>query len=385
MRTLTLALLERVGLELAPETQLDRLSPGERQLVEIAKALHLDARIIIFDEPTTSLTTRETDRLFELISQLRRSGTTMIYISHILADVLRLADEVAILRDGAVVATRAQDQFDIATMISLMVGRSLEQLYPERTSTPSPEPMLEVRALSAAGIVKDINLTVHRGEVLGLFGLMGSGRTELVRILFGLDEFDSGEISLAGKRRLRPSPRGSIRDHVAFITEDRRAEGMFMSLSISDNMALAALPRFAVRPLGIIDQGRLLDAAGEAVARLGIKAADIARQPALSLSGGSQQKVVIARWLMSKPTLFFMDEPTRGIDVAAKYDIYRIIDQLAVDGSSVLFISSELEELTAMCDRILVMSRGEITGSFERATFDEQAILGAAFRETVQP
>jgi len=240
-----------------------------------------------------------------------------------------------------------------------------------------------VRDVSAAGIVKDVALTVHRGEVVGLFGLMGSGRTELARILFGLDGFDSGEIVVAGTRRTRTSPRRSMHDGLAFVTENRREEGLLMSISIADNIALASLPRFAATPLGIVDQARLLDATSATATRLGIRAGAIEQRPALSLSGGNQQKVVIARWLLAQPTTFIMDEPTRGIDVAAKHDIYTIIDQLAAGGGGVLFISSELEELIAMCDRILVMSQGEIVGAFDRSELDAESILRAAFREAV--
>jgi ABC-type sugar transport system ATPase subunit len=383
MHARTLTLLERVGLGLAPETRVEDLSPGERQLVEIAKALELDARIIILDEPTTSLTARETERLFTLVDQLRQVGTTMIYISHILADVQRLADDIAILRDGALVASGARDAFSVDRMIALMVGRSLAQLFPPRTGAPTLEPLLEVRHLSATGVVRDVELTVHRGEVVGLFGLMGSGRTELARILFGLDAFDSGEIVVAGAHRTRTSPRRSTRDGVAFVTEDRRGEGMLMSVSIADNMALASLGRFAMTPVGFVDQARLLDAAAATAASLGLRSGAIGQQPASSLSGGNQQKVVIGRWLMSQPTTFILDEPTRGIDVAAKYDIYTIVDQLATGGGGVLFISSELEELMAMCDRILVMSRGEVVGEYARPDLDAETILRAAFREAV--
>jgi ribose transport system ATP-binding protein len=228
-----------------------------------------------------------------------------------------------------------------------------------------------------------VTFTIHRGEVLGMFGLMGSGRTELARIVFGLDEFDSGEIVIDGQVQRSSSPRARLRNHVAFITEDRRAEGLMMDLSIADNISLAALPALSVTPLGIVDQGRLLHASAEVAGSLGMKTGAIDRQPALSLSGGNQQKVVIARWLLSEPQVFLMDEPTRGVDVAAKYDIYSIVDGLAAGGSGVLFISSELEELIAMCDRLLVMSRGEIVAEFARQAFAVEPILRAAFREGV--
>jgi ribose transport system ATP-binding protein len=380
MRERTRALLAEVGLELDPDTLVERLSPGERQLVEVAKAMHLDARIIIFDEPTTSLTARETERLFALIQRLRAAGKSMIYISHILGDVKRLADDVAILRDGALVASGPVADFEIGTMITQMVGRSIEQLYPPRRSRPQADIVLSTRDLTARGIIRNISLRLARGEVLGLFGLMGSGRTELARIMFGLDGFDSGDITVHDTDLAGHSPRTSIRNGIAFVTENRREEGLLMNVSIAENLALASLPRFGATPLQFIEQTRLTASVVAAADALQIKSTSLS-QPAKSLSGGNQQKVVVAKWLMSQPTIFIMDEPTRGIDVAAKYEIYSIIDRLAAEGAGILFISSEIEELLAMCDRLLVMSKGEIVGEFGREGFDKELVLRAAFRE----
>jgi ribose transport system ATP-binding protein len=381
MRQRTRDLLRQVNLSPAPDTLVERLSPGERQLVEIARALHIDAELLIFDEPTTSLTARETTKLFELVNRLREAGKTIIYISHILTDVMMLAHDIAVLRDGELAGTGAKNEFDINRMIALMVGRSIEQLYPQRSSSPSAQPVLETKDLTEPGIVKNISLTLHKGEVVGLFGLMGSGRTELARILFGMDDFALGEIIIRGKRIRRTSPRSSIRHHVAFITENRREEGLLMNLPVSENIALTALPVFAATPVQVIDEPRLLVTASQMAGSLQIKTGAIDRQMVKSLSGGNQQKVVIARWLMSNPSIFMMDEPTRGIDVAAKYEIYSLMNNMAAQGGALLFISSELEELMNMCDRILVMSRGEIVGEFARAAFDKEQILRAAFRE----
>jgi ribose transport system ATP-binding protein len=376
----TRSLLAEVNLDLPPDTPVERLSPGERQLVEVAKALQLDARLIIFDEPTTSLTTRETARLFDLIGRLRDSGKSMIYVSHALGDVQKLADDIAVLRDGELVAAEPKGALDVGRMITLMVGRALDQLYPPPRPQSPGEPLLSARNLTAAGIIENISFSLRAGEVVGLFGLMGSGRTELARILFGLDPLDSGEISVGVELVASPSARGSISKGLALITENRRDEGLMMSMAISDNLGLVALPRFSAAPLQFIQQARLLDAVGRMADILRIKAVSLA-QPANSLSGGNQQKVVIGKWLMSKPSIFIMDEPTRGIDVAAKFEIYSIIDRLAHDGGGVLFISSELEELMAMCDRLLVMSKGEIVGEFARDAFDSKRILRSAFRE----
>jgi ribose transport system ATP-binding protein len=266
-------------------------------------------------------------------------------------------------------------------MITQMVGRNFEQLFPARTSTPDSAPMLTVQHLTEPGIVQDISLTLHKGEVLGLFGLMGSGRTELARMLFGLDSYHHGSVQVEGRAVTKPSPRRSIRSKVAFVTENRRDEGLLMNINIADNIALASLPSFVRTPVQVVDQRTLLESARHVGGVLQLKSGDINTQPAKSLSGGNQQKVVIAKWLLSEPSVFIMDEPTRGVDVGAKFEIYTIIDQLAATGQGVLFISSELEELTAMCDRILVMSRGELVGEFARAQFSEEAILRAAFRE----
>ncbi len=381
MRQKTRDLLAAVDLNVSPDTVVERLSPGERQLVEIARALELDARLIIFDEPTTSLTARETEKLFEIMNRLRQSNKTMIYISHILGDVLQLADDIAVMRDGELVEVNSKDNFDISRMIALMVGRNIEQLYPTRTSLPQQQPILEIKQLSQSGIVKDINLEMKKGEVLGLFGLMGSGRTELARIIFGLDKFETGEMTFEGAVVRSHSPRHSIRNHIAFVTENRREEGLMMSLMIADNISVASLSDFAYSPLQVINQDKMITTANRMASALQIKSGAIDQQPAKSLSGGNQQKVVIAKWLMSRPSIFIMDEPTRGIDVGAKYEIYSIINELASQGGGVLFISSELEELIGMCDRILVMSRGELVGEFPRGEFDKEQILRSAFRE----
>ena len=383
VRQRTKTVLESVGLDVSPDTLVERISPGERQLVEIAKALYQDAALIIFDEPTTSLTARETDRLFEIIGRLREQGKAVVYISHILADVLKLSDSIAVMRDGELVAHEPAPAFDVHRMITLMVGRNFEQLFPPRTSQPETTPMLSVRNLTEPGIVQDISLTLHKGEVLGLFGLMGSGRTELARMLFGLDSFSRGDVQVGDQALKKPDPRRSIHSKMAFVTENRREEGLLMNINIADNIALASLPAFSRTPVQVIDRTNLLDSARQVGGLLQLKSGDISVQPAKALSGGNQQKVVIAKWLLSEPAVFIMDEPTRGVDVGAKYEIYTIIDQLAAAGQGVLFISSELEELMAMCDRILVMSRGEVVGEFARAAFSDEAILRAAFREGV--
>lgn len=373
--------LAQVDLNVSPDMTVEKLSPGERQLVEVAKALSQDARIIIFDEPTTSLTTRETERLFDIIERLKSAGKTIIYISHILRDVLRLADEIVVLRDGEVVKTGPRRDFNIQTMISSMVGRYLGTLYPERASQPTDEVALEVRHLCKTGIVHDITFSLYRGEILGVFGLMGSGRSELAQILFGLDTYDSGEIVVEGSLRNHRTPRKSIQQNMAFVTENRREEGLLMTATVAENVGLVALPRYAAPLGGVIRQTLLAESIRNTVSSLRVKVNDAFQNQAKGLSGGNQQKVVLGKWLMNHPSILIVDEPTRGVDVGAKYEIYSIINDIAAKGAAVLFISSEIEELIGVCDRILVMGFGEILGQFSKAEFNRERILQTAFRE----
>ena len=383
MRTRARALLDKVGLAEPPETLVEHLPPGERQLVEIAKALSLDARLIILDEPTTSLTSREVTRLFALLERLRGRGLAMIYISHVLEDVLRLSDDIVVLRDGEVVGSGAGAEFTKERLVSLMVGRTIQQLFPPRATMPSQEPVLEADGLTQPGVVRDITFTLRHGEVLGLAGLMGSGRSELARILFGLDPCERGEVRINGRPLRRRSPRESIRHRLAFLTEDRRAEGLCLEASIADNVGLVTLPSHVSGPLGWLNVAGIHQRnAGVCDAvRLDKSARD--DQPAKCLSGGNQQKVVLAKWLLAEPSAFLLDEPTRGIDVGAKTEIYGLINDLVARGAGVLVISSEIEELIGICDRILVLNRGELRDEIARPDFDRERILRAALHERV--
>ncbi len=374
----TVALLEQVGLPHAPGTLVERLSAGECQLVEIAKALSVKARLIIFDEPTTSLSSREKERLFALMDRLHRQGVSMLYISHELKDVLAVCEDVVVLRDGEVVGAGPVAECTRDRLVALMVGRSLNQLYPARTADPSQEVIFEARQLSHPGMVRNISFELHRGEVLGLAGLMGAGRSELARILFGLDPCRQGEVLLEGKSISQLSPRQRIRRGLAFLTENRREEGLCLEAAIADNLALASLPRYSRSWLGRLNFSELRRAVSglrESV-RLTRTAKD--EEPAKTLSGGNQQKVVMGKWLLANPKMLILDEPTRGVDVGAKYELYQLIHQLTECGTAVLVISSELEELIGICDRILVMSRGEIRDGLSRTEFDRERILRAA-------
>ncbi len=404
LRDLAASLLARVGLPVAPDTLVERLSSGERQLVEIAHALSFDARLIILDEPTTSLSARECERLFALIRQLREEGRSLIYISHTLGDVLRLCDDLVILRDGQVVGRGQVGQFDQGRLVSLMVGRELKQLFPSRRNrpkeAPSPSsavqtpdsevapshrkpatagngPLLEARNLSQPGVVRDISFTLHRGEVLGLSGLMGAGRTELARILFGLDPHESGSVAVAG-RPLTGSPRRRIRQGMALLTESRREDGLCLEASVADNLALVTLARHGHTPLRLLRLDGLRKALANVREAVRLQPRLTDEQPVKTLSGGNQQKIVLAKWLLAEPQVLILDEPTRGIDVGAKFEIYQLIHELADRGAGVLVISSDLEELTGICDRLLVMSQGRITDELTRAEFDRERILQAA-------
>jgi ribose transport system ATP-binding protein len=381
LRSEARTILDSLDLELSPTTKVESLSPGEKQLVEIAKALSTDAKVIIFDEPTTSLTAKETRRLFDIINRLKKSGKSIIYISHILADVLALADEVAVLRDGKLVGTGPKAEFTINRMISLMVGRDIDNMYPQRSSEPMQAVVFEVKEISQIGIVKDIHFALHKGEVLGIFGLMGSGRTELARIIFGIDPYEKGQVNVNGVDLKPLQPKKRIEQGVAFVTEDRRNEGLLMALPIAENLGLVSLPVFTRTFLKMVDKTRMYASAKEIANTLQIKSGDIEQQHAKSLSGGNQQKTVIGKWLLSNPNVLIMDEPTRGIDVGAKYEVYTIINDLASQGTGILLISSEIEELIGVCDRILVMNRGEIVGTFAKHEFDQENILRAAFRQ----
>lgn len=382
------ALLREIGLEVSPDQKVETLQSGERQLVEIAKALSLEARLIIFDEPTTSLSERETERLFALMERLRSKGLAIIFISHTLRDVFRLCDEIVVMRDGEVMASGPTREFTIEKVVTLMVGRTMSQLYPPRLSPQaapreSNVPILEARRLTQPGVIQDVSFTLHRGEVIGLAGLMGAGRSELARILFGLDPMQQGEIWLDGRQLPgRLSPRGMIQRGVGFLTENRRSEGLCLDAAVADNFSLVTLRNFAGNLPGWISRPRLRDAVDRIRKVVNLDSKTANEQLVRTLSGGNQQKVVLGKWLLAQPKILLLDEPTRGIDVGTKFEIYGLIHQLANQGSGVLVISSEMEELIGICDRILVMRAGELVDDLPRAEFNRERILRAALGST---
>ncbi|HMO86025.1 MAG TPA: sugar ABC transporter ATP-binding protein [Lacipirellulaceae bacterium] len=376
----TLEALSEVGLHVDPDELASRLSPGEQQLVEIAKAIRGQPRVVLFDEPTTSLTGPQIDCLFEIIGRLKRRGVAVLYVSHNLSDVRRICESTVVLRDGAVQAAGPTEEFTSDRMISLMVGRDLPSLFPMRQAGPSSRPVLAARNLTQPGVVRDVTFALHEGEILGISGLMGSGRSELTRILFGLDPVASGRIEWNGQA-FKPSPARCVDRGMALVTESRRSDGLLLDSSAAANATLASLPRFASGRFRLF-RGRLAKTAAETMlSTCGVNCQSTTHQRVRTLSGGNQQKVVLAKWLMTNPAVIILDEPTRGIDVGARSEIYRQIVALADRGVAVLIISSELEELVGLCDRILVMNSGEIVAERPRGEFDREAILRSAFGE----
>jgi rhamnose transport system ATP-binding protein len=368
--------LARVGADVAVDREARSLSLPEQQLVEMARALSVKARLLILDEPTASLTPREVDRLFSLLHDLRAAGVAIIYISHRLEELPRLADRVTVLRDGRTVGTHPMVEVDATTLIRLMVGREVASVFPKR-EVAIGEPVLEVENLSSSDAgIRDVTFAVARGEIVGLAGLVGAGRTELARVLFGLARRDRGTVRVAGRPFDPQSPGDAIAAGLAYLPEDRRRHGVVLDLPVASNLTLAAL--------GEVSRGGWLDAGAERatatrlVDALGVKTASL-DTPVRLLSGGNQQKVALGRWLVRVPEVLVLDEPTQGVDVGAKAEIHRIIGELAAKGLGVVLISSELPEILGISDRVLVMRQGGIVARFDRAEADAESVMAAAF------
>jgi len=365
----------RLGIDFGPETPVAELSLAQRQLLEIAKALSLRSRLVIMDEPTSSLTLSETGRLLKVVADLRRDGVSTIFISHRLAEVTECADRVVVLRDGRLVGRLAKAEITPAAMIRLMIGRDLKAIY-RPPAAPPGAPVLEIEgAETAAHPGRRADLAVRRGEILGLAGLIGAGRTELARAVFGIEPLTAGRVRLDGREVAVGSPRTAIAEGIYLVPEDRKASGVVLDFSIAANVSLPQLPALARG--GLIDRAaedRLAEAGRR---RLGIRAPDVEALVG-TLSGGNQQKVVLAKWLAMKPRAIIFDEPTRGIDVGAKREIYDILRGLADAGVAVLMISSDMEEVIGVSDRIAVMHDGAISGTLERPEFSELRVLELA-------
>jgi rhamnose transport system ATP-binding protein len=368
-------LLTQVAAAIDPDRLAETLTMPEQQLVEIAKALGADARILIMDEPSASLTDREVERLFEVIGRLRSRGVGIIYISHRVDEILAVADRVTVLRDGTSVGTWNRDRVERAELIRWMVGRELSAVFPKR-SIQQGEIVLDVGNLSsvAAGI-REVSFSVRRGEILGIAGLVGSGRTELAETLFGVTPADAGEIRIGGATHQIRSPRQAIEAGLAYVPEDRRRHGLVLDMPIAANVSLANLAEVSRR--GLIDRRLERDTAQQYVDRLRIRAASLAAE-AGSLSGGNQQKVSLARWLATAPVVLVLDEPTQGVDIGAKSEIHALMQDLAEKGLAIVMISSELPEILGMSDRIAVMRNGTIVGVLPRESATQQSVLALA-------
>lgn len=370
--------LLRLGIDdFSPDAIVGTLPMGQRQLVEITKAIVGNANIIILDEPTTSLSAKEKEKLFKIMHDLKAEGKSIIFISHILEDVFEHCDEITVLRDGQIISQKPTQELTHADVIRMMVGRELNKIYPT-VEKDIGEVVFEAKGISQSGRFKDIDISLRAGEIVGLFGLMGAGRTELLRCLFGVDKIDSGEIMFEGIPLKKITPEACIENGMAFITENRREEGLLLGKTVKENIAMASLKELSKRWFGFIDFKGETNMANQMVEELRVRTFDASKQDVLNLSGGNQQKVVLSKWVTRRPKVFLLDEPTRGVDVGAKFEIYNIINDLAKNKSTVLMVSSEMEELMGMCDRILVMCHNEITAEFKKGEYDQEKIITAA-------
>ncbi|WP_188581457.1 sugar ABC transporter ATP-binding protein [Azorhizobium oxalatiphilum] len=365
------AVLDLIGLDVDPRTKVHSLGVAQQQMVEIGKALSQDARILVMDEPTAALSDRETERLFEVMRQLQAKGVAIVYISHRMAEVFALGDRITVLRDGKLVGSALPGETSPDELVRMMVGRNVDMSYPRRFSTAPGELVLDVRNVCAANGIRDISLTVRSGEIVGLCGLVGSGRTEVARAIFGADEVTAGEVHLFGKSH-SGGPAATTRAGVGLIPESRKSEGLALIRTVSDNLAVAGLPKLF--PNMMFSRGKARRSAEELIKRLRIATPSPNQNVAL-LSGGNQQKVVIGKWLAAGTRLFIFDEPTRGIDVGAKSEIFALIDQLVAEGAAVLMISSEQAEIVHVCDRAYVMRGKRIVGELSRAELSEENIV----------
>jgi ribose transport system ATP-binding protein len=367
-----LAVLEHP--EIRPDGLVSGLSPAAQQLVEIARALLIDARVLVFDEPTSALTQEDTRRLFGLMRRLRQRGVTLVYISHFLEEVQEIADRVTVLRDGQNVATGAAGDFSRDRIIELMVGRSVTEQFP-RVPHRQGEPLLELKDVAGLELPRGVSLTLHRGEILGVAGIIGAGRTELLRAVFGLDPVRSGQVVIKMVSSAAANPRLRIRQGVGLLSEDRKQEGLALDQSIADNLTYSRLGPY--RRFGFLSLGRRREAVREWLAKLAVRCTG-PEQAVAELSGGNQQKVALGRLLHQHADVLLLDEPTRGVDVGSKAEIYRLVGELAAQGKAVLFVSSYLPELLGVCDRLAVMARGRLSPVRPVSEWDPEQVMAYA-------
>ena len=375
----TKKLLAEVGLpDLSPKTNVEVLGIAQKQLVEIAKAVSRKCRVLILDEPTATLTPPEIEKLFAIIGKLKQQGVTIIYISHRLQEIKQIGDRLSVLRNGNYIGTWNVKDLSVDEIVSKMVGRDIDSNYPFLADSPVGNEMMRVRDLKNPTSPEGVSFSVRKGEILGVAGLIGSGRTEAMRGIFGADPIQSGSIILEGKTLHIKSPEDAVKEGICLLTEDRKKQGLVLPLSCSNNIVLTDLKQVSKR--GKLIKSKEKDVSQGLVDDLAIKISSLA-QAAGNLSGGNQQKVVIAKWLLRKPRVIILDEPTRGIDVNAKHEIYLLLWKMAKEGAAIIFVSSDIPELLGICHRIAVFSKGKITGIVSREDFSQEKILSLAYQE----
>ena len=372
---MTKEVFDELGIDINPREKIENLSVSKRQMIEIAKAVSYNAKVIVFDEPTSSLNEGEAEKLFAIINMLRERGCGIIYISHKMDEILRISDEITVMRDGRHITTKRAEELTTSEIIKLMVGRELKDRYPDKTNKTG-ERLFEVKNLNSNDLkLKNINLTLQKGEILGVAGLDGSGRSELVESIFGLRKSTAVAMTLKDKKIKNSSPGDAIKNGFALVTEERRATGLFGILSVRDNTVISSLQNFKFGPF--LSESKMQSVTEEQIKNLRIKTPG-EKTKIESLSGGNQQKVILARWLLANPQVLMLDEPTRGIDVGSKYEIYKLIINLATDGKGIIMVSSEMGELLGLCDRIIVMSGGRIAGELNAEDATQEKIMELA-------
>ena len=373
----TVRLIEREHLPYGPRQQLKTLTVSDIQMLEIIKAVNNNAQIIIMDEPTSSITSREVKSLFEKIENLKKQGVSIVYISHKMDEVFQIADDITVFRDGTVVSSDRASDIDLETVIARMVGRKLTNAYPKEEVSIG-RTIFEVKNFNQKNIFADINFEARQGEIVGFAGLVGAGRTETMRAVFGLDPHNSGEVLIDGRSVTIGSPEQAIKNGLVMLAESRREDGIVPVRSVKENASLGNLKRFIYG--GYLHKGKELKEVQEVFSQMSVKTPTL-NTPIASLSGGNQQKVLLARWLLCEPKILILDEPTRGIDVGAKFEIYKLMTDIVKQGRTIIMVSSEMPELIGMCDRIYVMSQGRITGCLDRSEFDQETIMKFAMQE----
>lgn len=371
----TKKIFDELGIDVDPRVKAGSLSVPQRQMIEIAKAVSYNSKVIVMDEPTSSLTEKEVEHLFKILNKLKKNNTSIIYISHKMEEILRISDDVTVMRDGKWIDTRPASELTTDMIIKMMVGRELKERYPRKTTEPG-EVLLKVENLSSfTPAFKGVNFELHRGEILGISGLVGSKRTEVLETIFGLRQKGEGKLILNGKEINNNSPSQALKNGFALVTEERRANGIFADLSVSFNTIIANLDRYTKNSL--LSDKQIKDTVSDIIKKINIKTPSQNAKIG-NLSGGNQQKVIFGRWLLTNPEILLLDEPTRGIDVGAKYEIYQLMNKLAGEGKGIIVISSEMPELLGVCDRILVMSNGRQAGIFDTKEVSQVQLMEAS-------